>query len=207
MPAMGVLILCALGLLGASSARGDSVPVTFTGVNGAAAFGYYVGPYYGTVDGIPVTLYCVDFANEVYKGEVWQANLTLLSNGDLSNTRYGSLPNSLTLYEEAAWLTTQYAQNPSEYADIQATIWRLFVPSAPSLSSNKWLDLAAANFQNVDPHSFTIVTNVGPVRPTGQVQEFLVDPPQVPEPSSIFLFGTAGLLVFVFIRSRPPATG
>jgi hypothetical protein len=45
------------------------LPATFTGVNGATAFGYYVGPYSGTVKGNPVTFYCVDFANSVDFGQ------------------------------------------------------------------------------------------------------------------------------------------
>src|SRR5260370_666739 len=106
-------ILCLAGmLLGAGSAFADLFPVTFTGVNGVADFGYYVGPYYGTISGDPVTLYCNDFANDVSFGESWLANLTPLDGtGDLSHTRYGGLPNALTLYREAAWLTTQYAGN------------------------------------------------------------------------------------------------
>jgi hypothetical protein len=178
------LSLCAFG----------GVDMTFDGVNGAADFGYYVGPYYGTMNGAPVTLYCVDFANEVYWGESWQANVTSLESGDLSNTRYGGavdLPNAQTLYEEAAWLTTQYASHPGDYGDIQATIWNLFDPGAPQPGSAYWAMMAAANYQTVNLSQFEIVTNIGPVLATGQVQEFLVDPPPIPEPSAIILLATA----------------
>jgi hypothetical protein len=117
---------------GAGSAFATLLPATFTGVNGASAFGYYVGPYSGTVNGNPVTFYCVDFANHVDLGQTWLANLTPIDGSSgLGNTRYGNL----TLYQEAAWLTTQYATNPNDYADIQATIWQLFDPNAPSPSS------------------------------------------------------------------------
>src|SRR5580693_5269603 len=108
-----VFILSSL-MLGIS-ANADPVEATFVGVNGTADWGYYIGPYTGTLDGNLVTLYCVDFANEVTFGEQWEANLTLLSSGDLSNTRYGGavdVPNALQLYLEAAWLTTQYAIHP-----------------------------------------------------------------------------------------------
>jgi hypothetical protein len=195
-------------LLFAAGASADPVNVTLTGVNGASAFGYYVGPYYGTIDGSPVTLYCVDFANEVSFGESWEANLTLLSSGDLSNTRWGGavgLPNALTLYAEAAWLTMQYASNPSDYGDIQGTIWQLFDPSAPSPSSDSWAVLAAANYQSVNLSNFEVVTNVSPVLPTGQIQEFLVDPPSVPEPSALLLLATAAALALWFVARRRSA--
>jgi hypothetical protein len=198
-------------LIGGVSALADPVPVTFTGVNGAAAFGYYVGPYQGTINGDPVTLYCVDFANEVYFGESWQANLTVIDGStDLSNTRYGGavdLPNALTLYQEAAWLTTQYAANMNDVADIQATIWQLFDPAAPTPSSDYWLDLAEANYKSVDFSDFELVTNVD-VAATGQVQEFLIDPPPapVPEPTSLVLFGSASILAGAFLRRRIRAT-
>src|SRR6266700_3504947 len=92
-------VFCLVGmLLGAGSAFADLYPMTFTGVNGAAAFGYYVGPYSGTLSGTPATLYCVDFANEVSIGESWLANLTAIDgSSDLSNTRYGGVPNALAL--------------------------------------------------------------------------------------------------------------
>jgi hypothetical protein len=182
----------------------DPVNVTFTGTNGVAEFGYYVGPYYGTINGDPVTLYCVDFANDVYQGESWQANITPLDSGNLSNTRWGGavgLPNALTLYEEAAWLTTQYASNPNDYGDIQATIWQLFDPGAPSPSSNYWAQQATDNYQSVNLNTFEIITNVG-VLPTGQEQEFLIDPPPVPEPSSLVLFATLLALAGWSLRRR-----
>jgi hypothetical protein len=203
------LTVLSLLVLAGLPALADPVDVTFTGTNGAAEFGYYVGPYYGTIDGDPVTLYCVDFINEVYQGETWEANLTPLDGGDLSNTRFGGavgLPNALTLYEEAAWLTTQYASNPNDYGDIQATIWQLFDPDAPSPSSDYWAQLAAQNYQSVDLAAFDVVTNVAPVEATGQVQEFLIDPAPVPEPSSLLLLASLVALSAWLMRRRLSVT-
>src|SRR5271154_4319865 len=96
----------------------------FTGVNGANNGVYYVSPdlgtmNYGTSSAQTVALFCVDINNDVSIGQVWTANVTNMASGNLSNTRYGSStdgnPNyvnaatSLKLYEEGAWLVTQFA--------------------------------------------------------------------------------------------------
>lgn len=170
-----------------------SVNMTFDSVNGAQDFGYYVGPYSGTLDGAPAGLFCVDFKNEVTFGQQWDANLTPITPGaDLSDTRYGNLPDALTLYQEAAWLTLQYISQPAtQYGDIQATIWQLFDPSAPTPGSSSWSQQAASNYLSGDYTNFRVVTNLPPVLPSGQVQEFLtvVPPGQVPEPGTQFLIG------------------
>ncbi len=207
MKATRLAICCAVLLTGAVSALADPATLTFDGNSGTAAFGYYVGPYYGTINGDPFTLYCVDFANDVFQGETWQANLTPIDGStSLSNTRYGGaldVPNALTLYQEAAWLTTQYAVDPGATADIQATIWQLFDSNAPEPSSNYWLEQAQANYTSINFSDFDVVTNVGPVTATGQVQEFLVDPPpSVPEPASLVLFASASILTAALLRRR-----
>jgi hypothetical protein len=172
---MKKLLRTIVPLLAALPLWSNQIVATFTGVNGAEAFGYYVGPYYGTLDQEPVVLNCVDFANDVSFGQQWTANLSHINTAaDLVNTRYGNEAGALQLYQEAAWLTLQYSLNPSSaYADIHATIWRLFDSAGPMPSSSYWLDEAQANFGQASYANFFVVTNTGPVYPTGQIQEFV----------------------------------
>lgn len=205
-----------LTLFGCLPALGASIQFTFTGVNGAQAFGYYVGTYYGQFGSNIVPLYCDDFANEVNFGQVWQANLTTITTGsDLSATRYGTVNNALQLYQEIAYLDSQFALQPtSEYADLQATIWDIFNPKiSPTPSTDYWLKQAQKNYSTIAFDSFRVVTNVGPVLQTGQVQEFLtvLTPTQiastsaaVPEPGTIVLMTQTGLVAggLLFVRFR-----
>ena len=194
------LLLLAVALL-APVAQADTV--TFTGVNGVHNGQFYVSPYYGTINGTPVTLFCVDYRNSVHIGQTWQANLSTLTNGsNLSDTRYGGVANALALYQQAAWLTTQFAANPTDYVNIQYALWNLFTPSAPDTAgSNAWLAAALANYGSIDLSGFRIVTNVAPVTLSGrdQVQEFIT---VVPEPGSLLLFGSGLAAIAGVIRRR-----
>ncbi|MBI1749876.1 MAG: PEP-CTERM sorting domain-containing protein [Acidobacteria bacterium] len=194
-------------LLLATAVHADSVTMKFTGVNGAHDRHYYVSPYFGTMNGAPVTLFCVDLANSVHFGQVWQANLTTITNGsNLSHTRYGSMSNALALYQQAAWLVAQFPSHPTDYVNLQYALWNLFNPSrAPDTGgSNSWLALAAANYGSMNFQSFRVVTNVGPVRRTGQVQEFITTVPAapMPEPATLALFGTGLFGVATVVRRQ-----
>lgn len=170
-PTLFLLTLC----LPAPLLLASPIEATFVGVIGAEAFGYYVGPYYGDLGQQSVVFNCVDFANDVYFGQQWAVNLSPIdAQASLGDTRYGAMANALQLYQEAAWLTEQYALNPaSAYGDIQATIWQLFDRFAPAPSNDYWLNLTRTNYVTGNYNNFFVVTNVGPVNPTGQVQEFL----------------------------------
>ncbi|HET8925018.1 MAG TPA: hypothetical protein VFN26_18705 [Candidatus Acidoferrum sp.] len=190
-------------------AHADGAPVTmvFMGVNGANDGQYYVSPYYGTMNRQTVVLYCVDIINDVNFGQTWQANVTNLASGNLSNTRYGNsaispvAANAQTLYAEAAWLTTKFANHPSDYVSLQYALWDLMNPgSEPTSYGNvqNWLNLAAANYGSINLSEFAVVTNIGPVTLTGQVQEFIV---RTPEPGTLALL-ICGMLALAMIVSR-----
>ncbi|MGA7028021.1 MAG: PEP-CTERM sorting domain-containing protein, partial [Candidatus Acidiferrales bacterium] len=61
-----------------------------------------------------------------------------------------------------------------------------------------WLNLAALNYNPANDGNFEIVTNVGPVALTGQVQEFIVD---TPEPATLLQLGV-GVLALLFLARR-----
>ena len=196
-----------------------SASTQFTFVNGGTvtAFGYYVGQYAG-FQGAPVNanvvLNCVDFFHDINNGQVWTANLTSLSpsatwNG--SATRF----NNLTLYRQAAWLTTQYASAPNAatVGDIQATIWNLFPgsPTPPAPSSSAWLTAAqnyvAANSADALWQSFWVVTDVNKNDPNS-VQEFIIyddtfnpNVTPTPEPATLMLVAT-GIAGIAGVRIR-----
>jgi hypothetical protein len=205
----------------------------FTGVNGANNGVYYVSPYagtmnYGTSIAQSVVLFCVDVNNEVSIGQVWNANVTSLataaSSGDFNNTRYGNpLVNAglganpygssaAMLYEEAAWLVTQFGSHPGDYVSLQYALWNLMSPTNSSAGSlgfvgsdgitvGQWLALAAAGYKDINLADFQIVTNAGPLGYTGQVQEFVV---ATPEPATILLLLVGIGAMFLYVARRQP---
>jgi len=200
-----------------SSALASTIQATFTGVNGEKAFGTYVGAFYGKLESQNVSLFCDDFANEVNFGQTWMSNLSKITTGsDLGQTRYGDVKNSALLYQEIAWLDTQFGQQPTaQWADIHATIWQIFDPTeAPKPSSARWLELAQKNYSKLDYENYRVVTNVAPVYKTGQIQEFLTILPSTssfvsssspaplatPEPGTAILMGSTVLLAAFVLK-------
>lgn len=213
----------ALILLVTPLAQADSTTtVQFTGVNGANDGVYYVSPYngtinYGTSNAQSVVLFCDDINNEVSFGQVWNANVTSLASGNFSNTRYGNGSvnpnlggmNPQTLYDEAAWITAQFASHPADYVSLQYALWDLMTPGAErtsysgtdGITVSQWLALAAADYGQINPAGFAILTNLGPVSYTGQVQEFIVPTPDPPT-IALLLAGIIGMMALLHRRQR-----
>jgi hypothetical protein len=215
---MKLRLLCFLivAFLSVPFAYADGAPVdmVFTGVNGASDGQYYVSPYMGTMNGHSVVLFCDDILNEVNFGQKWQANVSNLGNAintnNFSNTRYGGVSSSLVFtnpafaYEEAAWLTTQFASHPNDFAVLQHALWDIMNPGSEPTGNGvqDWLDMAAKNYGSIDPSTFSIVTNTGDLQLTGQVQEFIV---HTPEPSALAMLA-CGLLALVVFLGRGRVT-
>ena len=161
-------------------------PFTFTSGGTVTAYGYYVGNYSGLMGTTKVTLNCVDFFHDVYVGQTWNANLTNLGT---ATTGYTTRFADLTLYREAAWLTTQYAgKSDPEIGVIQATIWNLFGTTPAGIDgSSYWLDQAKANYATMNFSDVYVVTDVYKSDPHS-VQEFVMV--TTPEPATLVLFGT-----------------
>ena len=183
----------------ATSALGQS---HFTFVNGGTVtgFGYYVGTYNGVMaPSTPVGLNCVDFFHHIHNGQQWDAHLTSLAGASsLANTRLG-LQSALSIYQQAAWLVTQYSANPSSIPDIQATIWNLVSGGGPTPSSSSWLTAAQTNYASINYNEFFVVTDVNKSDPAS-AQEFIVwdkggdiTTNTTPEPGTVILLAT-GLL-------------
>jgi hypothetical protein len=212
-------VLAAVLLITPLAHADSTTTMEFTGVNGANDGVYYVSPYtgimnYGTSNAQTVVLFCDDINNEVSFNQVWNANETSLASGNFSNTRYGNGSvnpnlggmNPQVLYEEAAWLVTQFSSHSGDYVSLQHALWDLMTPGAESTSfANadgttvaQWLALAAVDYGQIDPSNFMIVTNTGTLAYTGQVQEFVV---QTPEPATGVLL-LVGLVAMFFLYRR-----
>jgi hypothetical protein len=177
---------------------------------------------YGTSGAQSVVLFCDDINNEVSFSQVWTANVTSLASGNFTNTRYGNplvntglstnpyASSAAMLYEEAAWLVTQFSSHPGDYVSLQYALWNLMSPNNPNAGSGiavtNWLALAAAGYTTINPANFLIITNNGQLAYTSQVQEFFVV--TTPEPATflLVLVGVVGWMFLLLFRRHPQST-
>lgn len=184
------------------------------------AFGYYVGPFWGTVVSDPtkpvIDLYCVDVLNQINWGHTWTANFTSLGGTDFSLTRQ---PTKVAQYKQAAYLASMYRSNgvtTAQWGGIQAAIWNLLNPGNPNGGTNAasttseayWLAQASSWYNSAQSQSFdfsrwTVVTQTTAAghRQGYGTQEFLTTG-ITPEPETWVLMGTGLFLVVGFALKR-----
>lgn len=177
-------------------------------------YGYYVGPFSGTVLSNPtlptINLFCVDVLNSIQWGQQWTANVTSLALSSIPNTRQ---PNALDNYRKAAWLTNQYSvTSTTQWAGIQAAVWNLMNPGSPNggAAETYWVN-QASTFQTTsgwNSYNWGQYYVLTPVNAAGQrvnfgTQEFITTSPFVtPEPATLLLLasGLIGIVGFVAVR-------
>jgi len=185
----------------------DPVQVNFPGVNGNNQNGVYVYPYYLTINNGPqISMLCDDFYHESVIGDSWQANITSLAGGDLSNTRFGNLPDALHLYQEVGFLLMQINDsNTAEWGNINFAAWMVFDPDVNpgdpppgTQGAAYWLNLAeTTDMSHIDFSGVNILTPLD-AHGQGGDQEFLY---LTPEPGTLALIGT-GLIGLFSQRKR-----
>jgi hypothetical protein len=185
------------------SAQADSVSIIFvdapTGVNNGVD---YVMPYLLNINGIQTDATCYDIFDEVNEGESWTADELTLDQA-AADGQFSQDANALQGYEDVGFLSQQTTSSPQNQIDLQEAIWNVFAPGTYAVTTGMqaYLNLlttsAFTNF-DFDAVQFLEDADQGP----GRAQAFVIDPPAVPEPSTLAMMGGGALLIGLGITKR-----
>jgi hypothetical protein len=149
----------------------------------------YIDPYLGKLNGVPITMFCVDPDHDVHLNDIWQVYVTTAPTSNWTST----FLNNGNTYGQMAYLATlmMATNNVSERQAIQTVIWHLadnsLTATIPSSVNATWWNNELTLLSNdaaAHPMTggFEILTDKAGVK-----QEYLV---LTPEPSTLLLLGS-----------------
>jgi hypothetical protein len=217
------LFLAMIGLLSImlvtpSPAAADNV--TFVGATGPIVGDVYTAPYQLQVStilgGATINTICDDFGNEVLSGETWTAQVeTFSASGVLSpGAMFAGFANSTTLYDEAAYLYSNFLNGSADVAGTNYAIWGLFDSSVTSTSAYSSTDAASllsmitsSDLAGFNYSPYEVITPVGNGSIGTLPQEYIyANAVSTPEPGTLPLaLSGIGLLGLCFTYKRSQA--
>src|SRR5262252_5950407 len=128
---------------------------------------------------------CDDYEHGGSPGQIWDANITQLGPGNITETRFNRIPgpaglSPLTLYQEAGWILLQTRIEPnSEWQSMNYAVWHIFDANAPLVGdAAMWIEMAQGearmHFPGIDFNEVYVITPTNQYDPDPNgAQEFL----------------------------------